>query len=577
MLPSPLIDIDASNTNYQNFCQDLGMHFLQNAGLKDLTQILRELPDRFPDPSLTIYIGRRPYPRAVRTLTRWVFERVNNYLSQYDQSPLLQSERFPLVADLGDIILYVPPEKSIFFADDRIYAPRWKRDVPFAPLDDDWRDVADYLGIYWISKNVTERVLPGDNLTEKSSTLMRRFTNARPYILAVIDSHRAAKTDDNARYLMNLDIQVVDSLVVERSLKVSPSLTIMDDKAFVFLQERVLERIGSAGRAPRAGTLYIQDGHQENFDRMGGPIANYLGMTNLSDAFVILLDRGSKDGRMQYLQMQNISEEVVEEMRKRLGQPDEPPTVEIKVILPPQPKPEENPTPGDTDKTPIAPEPPSPTSPPTGGNPPTGGDDEPGQDNKRYIKFPSLNLENLTPEIITDGEIIKRVSTGGGGGGGGSIDWERDFYLKQALGERGEEVVYNQELVRLRNLGRENPEQHVRWLRKLNQTAADHDIESEDLINGNWVTIYIEVKSTSGRDFRFEMSSGELNFADQQGDRYQLHRVIEVATARPRVFVFSNPMTLYRQGKALIDMHDTYVTLPDPFRQGNSGSSAPKK
>jgi hypothetical protein len=27
MLPSPLIDIDASNTNYQNFCQDLGMHF----------------------------------------------------------------------------------------------------------------------------------------------------------------------------------------------------------------------------------------------------------------------------------------------------------------------------------------------------------------------------------------------------------------------------------------------------------------------------------------------------------------------------------------------------------------------
>jgi hypothetical protein len=86
------------------------------------------------------------------------------------------------VADLGDIILYVPPEKSIFFADDRIYAPRWKRDVPFAPLDDDWRDVADYLGIYWISKNVTERVLPGDNLTEKSSTLMRRFTNARPYI-----------------------------------------------------------------------------------------------------------------------------------------------------------------------------------------------------------------------------------------------------------------------------------------------------------------------------------------------------------------------------------------------------------
>lgn len=145
------------------------------------------------------------------------------------------------------------------------------------------------------------------------------------------------------------------------------------------------------------------------------------------------------------------------------------------------------------------------------------------------------------------------------------------------MGERGEEVVYNQELVRLRNLGRENPEQHVRWLRKLNQTAADHDIESEDLINGNWVTIYIEVKSTSGRDFRFEMSSGELNFADQQGDRYQLHRVIEVATARPRVFVFSNPMTLYRQGKALIDMHDTYVTLPDPFRQGNSGSSAPKK
>jgi hypothetical protein len=579
MLSSPLLNIDTSD--YQRFCQDIGMHFLQNASLNDLVQVLKDLPINFPDPTITIQIGRRPYPRAVSTMTRWVLERINNILIQSQQkiTPLPLKERFPLVGSKGELVLYVLPTDLIFFADDRIHAPRWKGDVPFAPLDDNWRDVADYLGIHCISKNVSETIVPGHNLMDKSATLMKRFTNARPYMLAVFENQRGSKTEETARYLMNLEIQVVDNLVVERSLTIGSGFTVPDDKAKIYLQDRVTERIGSGGRAPKAGTLYVQNGYQEYFDIMGEPIAHYLGIPGLSDAFVILLDRGDKNGRMKYIQMRGISEERVEEMRTLLGQngnelteieeikPGIPAKLPISLISGIKPHSVDHDEGGEPHMHPGTTTPPIPLS---------EGNDDVEPISHREIKFPPLELEGIVPVIVTGGKIRERISTVGGGHHGGSGgNWEQDHILNQAYGQRGEEIVYYQEIERLRKRGLENPEQHVLWLHRLNQPAANHDFESKDLIDGEWSTIYIEVKSTPGSDFRFEMSRGELNFADQHGIYYQLHRVIHVASSRPQVFIFENPLTLYRQENAWIDMRDTYVTLPNPLRQEDSQISNP--
>ena len=79
----------------------------------------------------------------------------------------------------------------------------------------------------------------------------------------------------------------------------------------------------------------------------------------------------------------------------------------------------------------------------------------------------------------------------------------------------------------------------------------------------------IEVKATPGRGFRFPMSREELACAQRAGSHYRLYRVIDVASQAPQVFVFENPFTLWKEGRAHIEPRDTYVILPDPRKQNS--------
>jgi hypothetical protein len=131
-------------------------------------------------------------------------------------------------------------------------------------------------------------------------------------------------------------------------------------------------------------------------------------------------------------------------------------------------------------------------------------------------------------------------------------------------GKRGEELAKQLEIDRLRKLGLENPEEYVRWLREDGYNSADHDIESKDYIDGNWIDIVIEVKATPTEDFRFPMSKSELMCALHYGERYRLYRVINVNTAIPQAYIFNNPYILWQEKKAAIEPKDTYVILSDP-------------
>ncbi len=96
---------------------------------------------------------------------------------------------------------------------------------------------------------------------------------------------------------------------------------------------------------------------------------------------------------------------------------------------------------------------------------------------------------------------------------------ERD----RKLGTHGEELVYRLELERVRNLGHANPEEKVIWTSRLDP-GADHDIQS---IGEDGGPIWIEVKSTTGQDGRFEWSIAEFEKALHEGNRYQLWRIYE--------------------------------------------------
>ena len=109
-------------------------------------------------------------------------------------------------------------------------------------------------------------------------------------------------------------------------------------------------------------------------------------------------------------------------------------------------------------------------------------------------------------------------------------EWERE------IGKRGEELVYRKELARVRDLGL--PESRVKWV-SAEDPGADHDILSVD---DDGADLWIEVKSTTGRDGRFKWPRSEFEKAVDKRARYVLCRVYEVDKNRVTMKRFRDPV-----------------------------------
>jgi hypothetical protein len=133
-------------------------------------------------------------------------------------------------------------------------------------------------------------------------------------------------------------------------------------------------------------------------------------------------------------------------------------------------------------------------------------------------------------------------------GWGPRTPWEVDRDAK--LGVRGEELVYRQELKRVRQRGHEKPEDVVIWTSR-SDPGADHDIQS---IDENGQLRWLEVKSTTGTDGRFEWSRKEFEKAMRTGSRYELWRVYQVASAAPIAKCFANPTDLLGNSRLILEL-----------------------
>jgi hypothetical protein len=123
---------------------------------------------------------------------------------------------------------------------------------------------------------------------------------------------------------------------------------------------------------------------------------------------------------------------------------------------------------------------------------------------------------------------------------------ERD----REVGKRGEEVVYRQEVERLRAAGHPSPEDVVVWA-SLIDAGADHDIRS---LAEDGKPLWIEVKATTGRDGLFEWPKNEFQKALREGDHYELWRVYEASSESPIAKRFRDPVNLFREGKLRLDL-----------------------
>ena len=118
------------------------------------------------------------------------------------------------------------------------------------------------------------------------------------------------------------------------------------------------------------------------------------------------------------------------------------------------------------------------------------------------------------------------------------------------IGLRGEELIYRMEIERLRNAGHPDPETVVIWASP-NDPGADHDIRSIDEAGRpRW----IEVKSTTGNDGRFDWSRNEFERAMRERHRYELWRVYRATSNAPVAKCFRNPAKLLGEARLHLEL-----------------------
>ena len=178
------------------------------------------------------------------------------------------------------------------------------------------------------------------------------------------------------------------------------------------------------------------------------------------------------------------------------------------------------------------------------------------------LSRPSGKLHTTDPEPVRRelppiGEVVAQVvtpvgthistsggsGTGGGGGGGG---WSpRDPEWDRILGERGEELVYQREIERVRDAGCESPASLVIWVSRDDPTA-DHDIRS---VAEDGATLWIEVKSTVGSEGNFDWPESEVARAMAERGHYVLCRVYRVDSKNPLIKCFYDPLSMIESGQ----------------------------
>lgn len=165
---------------------------------------------------------------------------------------------------------------------------------------------------------------------------------------------------------------------------------------------------------------------------------------------------------------------------------------------------------------------------------------------------PLPSIEEVTVrQIPRDGTVHVRqpqqTRTAGSSRGWSPPTWEQ-MERDREIGRQGEALVYREELERVKKLG--YPESRVEWVSE-QDPGADHDIRSVDCDGED---LYIEVKSTTGKDGRFQWSKNEFDLARPLRDRYVLYRVYEVDRKTASMKSFPDPVGLLLEDALRLDI-----------------------
>lgn len=178
------------------------------------------------------------------------------------------------------------------------------------------------------------------------------------------------------------------------------------------------------------------------------------------------------------------------------------------------------------------------------------------------FRLPDLDNVLLTVTPANGTEIAQREPSSRGGSGSSGI-WlpptPAEIERAGLVGQRGEELVYQLELEKVRAMGFDEPERYVVWTSRT-EPGADHDIRS---IDAEGRPRWLEVKSTTGSDGRFDWSRKEFEKALRERERYELWRVYRVADRSPTAKCFPNPAAMLGTRQIALELAGLRANIED--------------
>lgn len=111
---------------------------------------------------------------------------------------------------------------------------------------------------------------------------------------------------------------------------------------------------------------------------------------------------------------------------------------------------------------------------------------------------------------------------------GHRIDYARAQRNRTAIGKAGERAAFEYEKQRLCSLGYEELALRVEWVAETQGDGLGYDIHSFDIVDGQVVDRYIEVKTTTGAiDKPFDVTLNEVQFSAENPETFVLFRIFE--------------------------------------------------
>lgn len=118
----------------------------------------------------------------------------------------------------------------------------------------------------------------------------------------------------------------------------------------------------------------------------------------------------------------------------------------------------------------------------------------------------------------------------------GKVDYEKQTKAKVALGERGEYIVMQYELQKLKRIKSAKRPKQV----SVEDDSLGYDIQSYDE-HGNKIFIEVKATNSSPKDFHFYFSANELESALDLAKDYHVYIVFNPNSSKPKIFDLGNP------------------------------------